>query len=73
MSTRQRKISHYFTFSVPEGRESRRGRAWVYFFSTSYALWNAEPIPPGSAKRNKKKPSVTFLRAGGCASSEAGG
>jgi hypothetical protein len=47
-------------------------RAWVYFFSPSSALWNvypvesasystgAEPIPLGSAKRNKKKPSVSF-------------
>jgi hypothetical protein len=29
-------------------------KAWVYFFSPSSALWNAEPIPPGSAKRNKQ-------------------
>ncbi len=27
------------------------------------AVWNAEPIPPGSAKRNRKKSSLRSLRA----------
>jgi hypothetical protein len=43
-------------------------RAVVFHFLASSALWNAEPIPPGSAESEKKNHLCDL-----CVSSEAGG